>query len=521
MKLFGFDITRTKKALNQPSGRWFTVFDWMPGAWQTDTTIELDNVLTFSSVFACIRLITTDIGKLGIRLVEKQPSGIWKEIESPSFSAVLRKPNHYQTRIKFYEYWLTSKLIYGNTYSLKGRDNRGVVTAMRILDPTRVTPLVSDRAEVFYRLRTDTLAGVGDEVIVPATEIIHDVHMTPENPLIGVSPIAACGLAATQGLSIQGNSRKFFENMSRPSGMLSAPGAIADSTATRLKTTFETNFGGDNIGKLFVAGDGLEFKGFTMPAEDAQLIEQLKWTSEDVCRAFGVPAYKIGVGPMPAHNNIESLNQQYYSETLQELIECIELLLDEGLELPGNYGTEFDLDGLLRMDSMTFTQVLKEQVGAGLLAPDEGRLKLGLDAVPGGKYPYLQQQNYSLEALAKRDSGDTPFGTRGDGEDLMKNLADTYGVGVRAGLATPQLEDEEFFRQAAGLPVMSDDAKEKWLEFGGTRDPITLRALVDQLEDSDGVDVPDNVDDASDEPTEDEVQVNNRMFKAFAKAASC
>jgi HK97 family phage portal protein len=338
------------------------------------------------------------------------PSGIWKEIQSSAFSPVLRKPNHYQTRIKFFEYWLTSKLIYGNTYILKRRDNRGVVTALRVLDPTRVTPLVSDIGEIFYRLRMDELAGVPVvEATVPATEIIHDVHMTPENPLVGVSPIAACGLAATQGLSIQGNSRKFFENMSRPSGMLSAPGAIADATATRLKTTFETNFGGDNIGKLFVAGDGLEFKGFTMPAEDSQLIEQLKWTSEDVCRAFGVPAYKVGVGPMPAYNNIESLNQQYYSETLQELIECIELLLDEGLELPGSYGTEFDLDGLLRMDSATFTQVLKEQVGAGLLAPDEGRAKLGLEAVPGGKYPYLQQQNYSLEALSRRDAKQDPF----------------------------------------------------------------------------------------------------------------
>jgi phage portal protein BeeE len=42
------------------------------------------------------------------------------------------------------------------------------------------------------------------------------------------------------------------------------------------------------------------------------------------------------------------------------------------------------------------------------MAPDEGRAKLNLPPVPGGKYPYLQQQNYSLEALAKRDASD-PF----------------------------------------------------------------------------------------------------------------
>jgi HK97 family phage portal protein len=218
-------------------------------------------------------------------------------------------------------------------------------------------------------------------------------------------------LAATQGLKIQGNSTKLFTNMSRPAGILTAPGNIADTTAARLKTTWETNYGGDNYGKTAVLGDGLTYVPVATNAVDNQLIEQLRWTSEDVCRAFGVPAYKVGVGPMPAYNNIEALNTQYYSETLQELIECIELLLDEGMELPKQYGTEFDLDGLLRMDSMTYTQVLKEQIGSGLLAPDEGRAKLGYGPVPGGEYPYLQQQNYSLEALAKRDASTDPFGT--------------------------------------------------------------------------------------------------------------
>jgi HK97 family phage portal protein len=219
-------------------------------------------------------------------------------------------------------------------------------------------------------------------------------------------------LAATQGLKIQQNSTKQFTNMSRPAGILTAPGAIADATAARLKASWEANYGGDNFGKTAVLGDGLEYKAVAVNAVDSQLIEQLRWTSEDVCRAFGVPAYKIGVGPMPAYNNVEALQQAYYSETLQELIECIELLLDEGLELPARYGTEFDLDGLLRMDTLTFTQVLKEQVGAALLAPDEGRAKLGYGPVPGGKYPYLQQQNYSLEALAKRDSMEDPFASK-------------------------------------------------------------------------------------------------------------
>ena len=353
-----------RKGLSPPSGRWFTIYDQQPGYWQQDTSIALDSVLTFSAVFACIRQISTDIGKLGLRLMQSR-DGIKYETDSKVFSAVIKKPHPYMTRVKFYEYWLTSKLIFGNTYVLKTRDSRGIVTRLRILDPTRVTTLISDSGDVFYRLRTDNFGGVPTEITVPATEIIHDTDFTPEHPLIGVSRIAACGVAAQQGLNIQTNSKNFFGNMSRPSGMLTAPGAISDDTATRLKTTFETNFGGDNIGKLLVAGDGLDFKAFTIPAEDAQLIQQLEWTALTVCSAYGVPPYKVGIGQMPTYDNINALNQEYYGNTIQELIECIEILLDEGLELPEGFSTEFDVDDLLRMDSKAMSEVLGNQVKAG------------------------------------------------------------------------------------------------------------------------------------------------------------
>lgn len=65
---------------------------------------------------------------------------------------------------------------------------------------------------------------------------------------------------------------------------------------------------------------------------DAQTVEQLKMTAEIVCSVFRVPAYKIGVGQPPSSDNVEALEQQYYSQCLQTLIESIELLLDEALE---------------------------------------------------------------------------------------------------------------------------------------------------------------------------------------------
>jgi HK97 family phage portal protein len=420
MKLLGFEIIRRKNipvGLSSPSSRggwWSLVREPFAGAWQRNIEVSTADVLTFYAVYACVSLIASDISKLRLKLVQRDANGIWQETESPAFSPVLRKPNHFQTRIKFVEQWMTSKLIHGNTYVLKQRDQRGVVVALYVLDTQRCRPLVAPNGDVYYALSQDALTQVEhDQVVVPAEEIIHDVMVPLYHPLCGVSPLSACGLPATQGLRIQRNSTNFFTNGSQPGGILTAPGAISEEDANEIRRHWDEEYTGDNAGKVAVLGNGLKYEAMTVNATDAQLIEQLKLSAANVCSAYHVPTYMVGVDPPPAYNNVEALILQYYSQCLQNPIESIELLLDEGLNLPANYGTEFDLDDLLRMDTSTLIKASSDAIGGGGMSPNESRRRfLNLPPVTGGDAPYLQQQNYSLEALAKRDAMDDPFASK-------------------------------------------------------------------------------------------------------------
>jgi HK97 family phage portal protein len=416
LQLFGRTVELQTKGLNlrplsQNSGGWWPIIrESFTGAWQNNVEIRAQDVLTYSAVYACVSLIAGDIAKLCLRLVQQDQDGIWTETENPAFSPVLRKPNRYQTIIKFIEQWIVSKLTRGNTYVLKQRDGRGVVTALYVLDTTRVTPLVTPDGAVYYEITRDDLAEVRSErIVVPAKEVIHDIMCALYHPLIGVTPIYACGTAALQGLAIQNNSQKFFSAGSNPSGILTAPGAISDETATRLANYFSSNFSGEGVGKVAVAGDGLKYEQLTMTAVDAQLIDQLKWTAETVCSCFHVPPYMIGVGPPPPYANIEPLLQQYYSQCIQSLLNSLEKCLDEGLELPKPFGTEFDIDDLIWMDTATRVTSAKTSIDSGGMSPNEARAKYyGLGPVTGGDTPYMQQQNFSLAALAERDAND-PF----------------------------------------------------------------------------------------------------------------
>ena len=412
MNIFGRQMSFGRKAMNlvdDNRGWWPIIREAFVGAWQRNVEVKFESVLSFHAVFACQTLIASDIAKLRVKLVQQDADGIWTETKNPAYSPVLRKPNRFQTRIQFFENWVLSKLQRGNAYILKERDGRGVVVRFYVLDPTLVAPLVADDGSVYYELLVDRLAGVAERVIVPAREIIHDRFNCFFHPLVGLSPIFANGLSAMQGLSIQNNSASFFANGSQPGGILTAPGAIDQATADRLKAHWDSNYTGKNRGKVAVLGDGLKFEAMAAKATDSQLIEQLKWSAEVVCSTYHVPSYMVGVGQAPAYNNIEALNSQYYTQCLQILLESIELCLDEGLGTGETLGTEFDLDQLLKMDSATMMEVLDKS--SGKLTPNEQRKKLGLKPVAGGNSPMLQQQNFSLEALAKRDQQTDPFGT--------------------------------------------------------------------------------------------------------------
>ena len=424
LQIFNYELIAQKAAgnLRPVNNRGTSRGGWFPivrephmGAWQENQEISGASALSYFAVFACVTLIAADIGKLALRLMRVDDEGIWTETQNPAYSPVLRKPNRYQTTIKFVEQWVTSKAVHGNTYALKERDTRGIVRAMYVLDPTKVCPLVAPDGAVYYELRRDDLAGLASPeviergaIVVPASEIIHDPYITLFHPLIGVTPLYACGLSALQGKTIQETSARFFAGGSNPGGVLTAPGAIGDDTAKRLKDYWDTNFTGANVGKVAVLGDGLKYEAMTVNAADAQLIEQLRWTAETICSCYHVPPFMISVGPPPPFANVEPMQQQYVSQCLQSLIASFESALDEGLGIGlsngSDLGTEFDVDDLIWLDTSTKTKAAADAIGSGAMSPNEARKKyFGLGSVKGGDTPYMQQQNYSLAALDERD----------------------------------------------------------------------------------------------------------------------
>ena len=417
MRVFGYDVSIRKAARSlQPvddSRGWMTMHDTFPGSWQQDVHVSPDRASAYYAVFACQTLIAGDIGKLGVRLMQWNASSrIFDEVRSNAVTPFMRKPNRFQTWQKFVEFWILSKLAHGNAYVLKERDDRNVVVRGYVLDPCSVQPLVSESGDVFYRLNSDRLAGIEEQTVVPASEIMHDPYWCLEHPLVGVSPIYAAGLAATQGLEMQEASARSFRNGAVPSGVLVSAQRIDDTLAKDYQTRWETNYGGANRGRTAILGNGLDYKRLTDNAVDSAVVEQLKMSAEMVCTAYHVPGYKVGIGANPTFQNAEILNQIYYDTCLQPLVQGVENTLTDGLDLEAKgYAANLDEDDLLRMDKTAQVEFAAKGVERAIFSPNEARAMFNRPPVSGGASPMTQQQNYSLAALAKRDAKDDPFET--------------------------------------------------------------------------------------------------------------
>lgn len=394
-----------------PFGGEWTIKEAFTGAWQRNIEYSRETCLGNATVFACVSLISSDISKLRLHVVKEDSNGIWSQVPFGKWE-VLNKPNPYQNRIQFIQSWVNSILCRGNTYVLKTFDSSGNVVRLDVLHPDLVLPMVSPDGEVYYQLGTDNLAGVSSEGdTVPADSIIHDRINCLFHPLVGVSPLFAACLQAGMSIDAIKNTATLFKNGARPSGILTAPGAISDDTARRLKEMWDNNYSGENYGKTAILGDDLKYMPVTRTAVESQLIEQLRWNDEKIASVFHVPYYMVG-GAYPSNSSIDSLWQQYYSQCLQIYIESIEECLDKNLKFPdAKTGAEFDLRGLLRMDAKSQVEALGVGVSKGIMSPNEARKERNLKPVLGGNTPYLQQQNFSLEALAKRDAQDDPFKT--------------------------------------------------------------------------------------------------------------
>ena len=365
---------------------------------QMETSV---NALNTPAVHACI-MITANAVAL-CRPKHHKETGDQTEVLKDSVAAkVLRNPNHYQTWVQ----WITNAVIQmkytGEAFAIIKRDHNGHVEEMHLLQQNECTPFLHpETSELFYKVGSNPFMVETIDYLVPNRNILHLRQHCIRNPLKGESDIAAAMMAIGTHVSLTSSQAAFFNNMSKPSGILSTDLNLNKEQITDLRAAFEAQSKKWGTGGLPILASGLRYQQMGLNSVDAQLIETQKMSNEEICMAFGVPAPLVGILDGATFSNTESLINLWLAVSLGALLENIERSLDVLFELPSNEHIDFDVSGLLRSNLETRINSYSKGVQSAIFSPNEIRKKEGLSAKDGGDDLYIQKQNVPISTISE------------------------------------------------------------------------------------------------------------------------
>lgn len=335
-----------------------------------------------------------------------------ERVTASSLSRILRRPNDYQSASDFF-LGLTRRLYAdGNAYAYAVRNRRVEIVELHLMRSGQA--VIAEDGSIFYSLS-------GNEIVdrrfdlsdpVPARDVLHVRLHTPRHPLQGESPILSAALDLSMHNVALQQQVQFFLNQARSSFILGTDQQMNADQNDALREKLSQRIGGMNEGMPLVLSNGLKPYPLSTSAVDSQLAELLKMSSANIALAHRIPLQVLGLGES-TYQNVEILNQAWLASGLGFCLNHIETAFDSLFGLTGypDEYTELDTKALLRSAYRERIEGLARGVISGIFSPDEARASEDLPSVPGGDSPYLQQQNYSLAALAKRDEQADPFGT--------------------------------------------------------------------------------------------------------------
>ncbi|MBR0879116.1 HK97 family phage portal protein [Bradyrhizobium barranii subsp. barranii] len=330
-------------------------------------------------------------------------------ITTSALARILRHPNDYQSISDFMLNATRSLYCEGNTYALALRNDRYEIDELHLMDPSLSQPLLAMTGDIFYQLGGNDIISKrtnGEPLIVPQRDVLHIRLHTRRNrfpvPLVGESPIIAAYEDIGVSTAISRQQASFYLNEARPSAVLSTDLVLDKDQVQALRDRWNDQAKGLHQGGTPILTAGLKVQPWAVGGKDAATADILKLSNEHIALAFRVPLQILGLGGTN-YASTELLMQSWIASGLGFCLNHIEeafgvLFMLKGQ--PDEY-VEFDTAALLRSALKDRIEALARGVQGGIYAPNEARQAEGLNGVPYGDEPRVQQQVVPLSAAGK------------------------------------------------------------------------------------------------------------------------
>ena len=368
------------------------------------TAVSRDSSLTFSAVFACVRVISESIASLPIKVykVEDDNDRI-NNISHPVYNLLARYPNTYMTPYTFLDTLMTNLLLEGNSYFYIERDSSARPIALIPINPREVKVIKHD-GTIIYDVKHF-------EIGIMKEDMLHFFNLSFDG-CEGVSVLKAQNTTIATSIASNDTANSYLGNSSNVGGIIKHPGKLSKEAVERLKTSWNNQYSGSFMaGKTAILEEGMTFDSTAVDLSKYQLIETRRFQVEEIARIFKVPLSLIGHLEKSAnYNSIEALSIDFVRFTLMPYITMIEQELIRKLFRENEFGEfaiDLDTKALLRGDSASRSAYYREMASIGAISINEIRQMEGFNKVGEEGDQLFMPLNFAPVGEVEEEDADT------------------------------------------------------------------------------------------------------------------
>lgn len=348
--------------------------------------------LALSAVYRCVELISDNIAILPIKIKNVDNEHISEINTHPLKDVFENKTYNEMSRYTLIKMLIQSVLLYGNGYAYIERDNKGNVKGLQYLNNADV---VINYDKYTHKL-TYTITTLHKNV--EPCNIIHLIKNSYDG-VNGKSVISFANRSINNATQTENQAISFFESGCNLAGVLTVNGQLNETQKEQIRQSWNNAYSSNGAGLAILQGN-MQYQPLQVNANDAQLLQSRQFNVIDICRFFGVNPTLLGEqGATLA--NMEQIQQQFISYTLQPYITMIEEEINRKLLKPSEYNIKIELDTnqLIKTDKTALASYYSILLDKGVMCINEVRKELGLNLIDGGDKHIIPYTNISQNTL--------------------------------------------------------------------------------------------------------------------------
>jgi HK97 family phage portal protein len=398
---------------------------------QAGITASPEAAMHLGAVYACVRILSDLVGSLPLHVYRRRPDdGKDRATDHPLYPLLRRRPNPYQTAIRWRQLGMRHILLRGNFFNLIVWSTRRVRELIP-LNPDRMVVRLLPSGRRGYLYQGSPVQYQGGYVAEPQQtftqdEIFHLMGFSLDG-VTGCSVIEHARESVGRSLAEELYASRFWSAGGATKGALSTDGKLTpEQRAANTEAWQQAQGGWWNSHKVALLEGGLKWQQIGVSARDAQYLEGRQFSVLDIARWFGLPPHMIG--------DIEKstswgtgIEQQFLGFLITSLAPWLTLWEQEIdrqlLEDDDDLFSEFLVDAMLRTDLAARATAERQLVDGGILSVNEVRVMENRNPIPGPEFEKPQRaQNIG--------GGGNPATTTGQG-----------GAPTGPGPSDPSLDD--------------------------------------------------------------------------------